>query len=173
MPKVIKKAKENIFKAALELFSDNGYEFVEMKEIAKKAGVSIGTLYNYYENKKEIFIEVLNESWEETFIKISKIMDNENNDDDKKREIIRTLYYDITNRKGFGANYLLNSKELSENLLIITQKIYNITSSLFKEKSVTYGEKKISLLLCDIVVLTNKYPLDQENNIEILCDVVK
>ena len=46
MPKIIKNLEENIFNAAFELFSEYGYQDVDMKMIAKKVGIAVGTLYN-------------------------------------------------------------------------------------------------------------------------------
>lgn len=45
--------------AGLELFSNKGLNGTSTNEIAQKAGVSIGTFYSYFENKKTLFLEIL------------------------------------------------------------------------------------------------------------------
>ncbi|MDC7127012.1 MAG: TetR/AcrR family transcriptional regulator [Spirochaetales bacterium] len=55
------EVKNKIKTAALELFSEKGYHNTSTNEIAKKAGVSIGSLYSYFVDKKAIFIETLHE----------------------------------------------------------------------------------------------------------------
>ncbi len=50
--------REKILNAAFELFSERGYDAVGMRDIAAAAGVSIGTVYAYFADKKRIFIEV-------------------------------------------------------------------------------------------------------------------
>ncbi len=45
--------------AALELFSEKGLEKTSSNEIAKRAGVSIGTFYRYFSDKRDLFLEIL------------------------------------------------------------------------------------------------------------------
>ena len=51
--------KERILDAALTMFCDRGYYNSTTNEIAKAAGVSIGSLYAYYKNKEAILLEIL------------------------------------------------------------------------------------------------------------------
>jgi AcrR family transcriptional regulator len=53
--------KLQIIDAGLKLFSEKGYHNTNTKEIAAEAGVSIGTFYAYYEDKHNLFMEVLKE----------------------------------------------------------------------------------------------------------------
>ena len=50
--------KEAVLAAALQLFSDEGYDNVTMRKIASKIEYSVGTLYLYFKNKDEIFFEL-------------------------------------------------------------------------------------------------------------------
>ena len=47
--------------AALELFVERGYANTRLEDVAKRAGVSKGTLYLYFENKEELFKAVVRE----------------------------------------------------------------------------------------------------------------
>ncbi len=51
--------KEQIIAAAMLLFSDKGYYDINSKDIAKEAGVSVGTFYAYFKDKKEVFLCLL------------------------------------------------------------------------------------------------------------------
>ena len=62
MPKIIENLDEEISKTALELFRDNSYQNVSMRKIASEVGIAVGTLYNYYPNKWELYIEAFEES---------------------------------------------------------------------------------------------------------------
>ncbi len=44
---------------ALDLFAHKGINGTSSNEIAQMAGVSIGTFYSYFENKKTLFLEIL------------------------------------------------------------------------------------------------------------------
>ncbi|RAL22006.1 TetR/AcrR family transcriptional regulator [Thermoflavimicrobium daqui] len=47
-------SKENIRNAALELFIRQGYHATSISDIAEKAGISKGLLYNYFKGKEEL-----------------------------------------------------------------------------------------------------------------------
>jgi Transcriptional regulator len=51
---------EKILTAAYKLFNEKGYFNITTADIAKEAGVATGSIYSYFTDKKEIFIEVLN-----------------------------------------------------------------------------------------------------------------
>lgn len=51
--------KSRIMETALEIFAQKGMHRTSSNEIAEKAGVSIGTFYSYFENKKTLFLEIL------------------------------------------------------------------------------------------------------------------
>ena len=44
--------------AAYNVFSKKGYKEAGISEIAKRAGVAVGSFYNYYNNKEAIFLDV-------------------------------------------------------------------------------------------------------------------
>ena len=48
--------KTKITEAGLKIFSEKGYYHTNTVEIAKAAGVSIGTVYSYFKDKKDIYI---------------------------------------------------------------------------------------------------------------------
>jgi AcrR family transcriptional regulator len=50
--------KELILSAARDLFAHKEFKSVTVREIAKKAGVSPGTIYRYYRNLDELFLDI-------------------------------------------------------------------------------------------------------------------
>ncbi|MCW9012437.1 MAG: TetR/AcrR family transcriptional regulator [Gammaproteobacteria bacterium] len=52
---------EEILDAALALFTEKGFSATRMVDVAKKAGISKGTLYLYFDNKEAIFRSVIQE----------------------------------------------------------------------------------------------------------------
>lgn len=49
--------RQDILNSAMELFREKGFHNTRMEEIALKAGVGKGTLYEYFTSKQEIFDE--------------------------------------------------------------------------------------------------------------------
>lgn len=56
-----------IVDAATDLFTTNGYETTTIAEVAKKAGVAVGTVYLYFKNKQEILYAV-RDCWNFDFV---------------------------------------------------------------------------------------------------------
>ncbi|HYE82132.1 MAG TPA: TetR/AcrR family transcriptional regulator [Clostridia bacterium] len=50
--------KADIFNAGRELFYSNGFKDTNISDIAKLAGIGVGTFYNYYSSKEKLFLEV-------------------------------------------------------------------------------------------------------------------
>lgn len=48
-----------ILDAATALFREHGYDAVKMEAIAASAEVSIGTIYNYYQNKGDLLVAIV------------------------------------------------------------------------------------------------------------------
>lgn len=57
--------KALIMNAALELFANEGYHTTSISMIAKKAGVSKGLIYNYFESKEALIIEIIEQGFTE------------------------------------------------------------------------------------------------------------
>jgi len=57
--------KAQIREAALELFALDGYHGTSISKIAKKAGISKGLLYNYFESKEDVIRDILEEGIDE------------------------------------------------------------------------------------------------------------
>jgi len=59
--------RKRIIAAAERLFSEKGYYNTNTKEIARAAGVSIGSFYSYFKDKKALFIENLTQYSQKIF----------------------------------------------------------------------------------------------------------
>lgn len=53
------ETRDNIIEAAYHLFVDHGYYATSMREISHQAGVTVGAIYNHFDTKEEIWLEVL------------------------------------------------------------------------------------------------------------------
>jgi AcrR family transcriptional regulator len=50
--------KAAIFHYGKELFSSKGFKDTNISDITKKAGIAVGTFYNYYPSKEKLFMEI-------------------------------------------------------------------------------------------------------------------
>jgi len=68
--------KNKIIKAGYELFSEVGYYGTNTAEIAKRAGVSTGIVYGYFQDKRDILISVLEIYIDNVFGPFSRLFDS-------------------------------------------------------------------------------------------------
>jgi len=50
--------RESIIQAAIEVFSKKGFHASGISEIARRAGVADGTIYQYFKNKEDLFFSI-------------------------------------------------------------------------------------------------------------------
>lgn len=48
-----------ILDAAMKVFAEKGFDHATIRDIAKTAGIADGTIYNYFDNKKELLIGII------------------------------------------------------------------------------------------------------------------
>ena len=58
-----KTSKDKILAVALELFAQNGYQGTSIAQIAKKAKISKGLMYNYFKNKEKLLEAIVLEGF--------------------------------------------------------------------------------------------------------------
>lgn len=91
------KTRNRILKAAKKMFSEQGFHGTNSKQIAAEAGVSIGSFYSYFPNKKKLFVEVLGAYETQRIMKIvaSQLSPLDGVEPTKRRDIVRNLIQSI------------------------------------------------------------------------------
>ena len=85
-----KQGKERIIAAAFQLFLENGYKGVGLKDIIEKTGLSKGAIYHHFESKYAIFVAAV----EEYFFKvINNTFPNDESLDLRQRLRLRYEYF--------------------------------------------------------------------------------
>ncbi len=72
--KLIQLRREQIVKGAISLFKEKGFHRTTTREIAKLAGFSIGTLYEYIRSKEDILYLVCDQIYDEVQEKIQNVL---------------------------------------------------------------------------------------------------
>jgi AcrR family transcriptional regulator len=97
--------------AALELFVERGFSSTRLDDVAKRAGVSKGTLYLYFDSKDDLFKAVVREGIVSRIAVFEKYL----NDSDKTatvllEELIRAWWEQIASTKLGGISKLMMSE---------------------------------------------------------------
>ena len=183
MPKVINNIEKKIFNSAMELFGNLGYSNVDIKMIANKAGIAVGTLYNYYPNKMQLYLSVLEFSWDDT---LKKIDENSKLDIPPKlkiRKYLEVLYDDIEDRRGLGGEIAkernMNMNKKPENIPFMATIVFMFLEQINlieEEIDCNISEKNkiklIEILIASIPFIIKSYPQERENNIDFLAQII-
>jgi TetR/AcrR family transcriptional regulator len=81
--------RDEIFAAALDLFSEKGYHNVSMHEIAEKAEFAIGTLYKFFENKEGLYKALVLEQADKFHHALTEAIEGSRDEIEKIRNYIR------------------------------------------------------------------------------------
>ncbi len=104
-----KKNKQAILDAAISLFSANGYENTSIENIARIAGVGKGTVYSYFQTKKDLIKGFCECELE----KIHMNLVNKSNQDAPILEQMLTIYmtefHHVTQNREFGRIFMRES----------------------------------------------------------------
>lgn len=186
MPKIIEDIETKILNAAYELFNEGGWESIDMRKIAQKAGVGVGTLYNYYKNKNQLFIKVLKLSWQDTVYKLKKTMKITNEPLEKVNLFIKILHEDLNTRKGIDCELrnttskrefemVLNMRE--EIFEQLVQMIQDIVSKIKEKHELNISEEMEYRFTEAFVMLTGienfRHEDETEKNIKFLNELFK
>ena len=93
-PKLVDKAgkKQEILKAAMRIFAQNGVGNTKMADIAVAAGIGKGTIYEYFRSKEDIFAEAYNHIFMETENGIAEILESSIQPEEKLRGLMSVTF---------------------------------------------------------------------------------
>lgn len=98
--------RKGILEAAIKLFSEKGYEQTSIEELAREAGIGKGTIYSYFETKRDIVHAFCEDQLEHTR---NELTANTNLDTPLKEQLLVIFMAEFkhqTQNKEFGRLYL-------------------------------------------------------------------
>ena len=113
-PEKIEAIKNNIIEEALNIIKYKGLDELSMRKLALRLGIAAKTIYNYYQNKDEIYINILIKGFTALTHQIQSAINTNQTSKEQLRDIIRA-YID------FG----LNSSDLYYLMFTIRVPKYN------------------------------------------------
>ncbi|GAJ97285.1 LOW QUALITY PROTEIN: transcriptional regulator, TetR family [Geomicrobium sp. JCM 19055] len=130
---LIKKRREQMVKAAVKLFQEKGFHRTTTREIAKAAGFSIGTLYEYIESKEDVLYLVCDSIHDGVKTRFTEMLDRNLPGRKRIEQLVRSLIHVMD--------------ELQDEVLIMYQeskryrKIINVC--LNRDRSMTEGIRSV------------------------------
>jgi len=83
------ETRSKILVAAKDQFAEHGFHGTNAKEIAATAGVSVGSFYSYFKDKKALFMEIFREHIEEKVVRI--LSEHRVDPDDRRKSVYRLI----------------------------------------------------------------------------------
>ena len=129
------RQRQEMLAAALDLFSQKGYHNVSMHEIATQSEFAIGTLYNFFQNKEDLYRALVLEQCDKFEAAIAQAMDKPGDEVAKLRHYVRARIERFRNNLPFIRIFLAESRGVSFNLKAglndeLRQRYYNLLERL-------------------------------------------
>jgi TetR/AcrR family fatty acid metabolism transcriptional regulator len=106
--KIIKR--EAIIQAAIEVFSKKDFKTASISEIAQKAGVANGTIYQYFRNKEDLFFSIPIEKTNEFRSQIELHLEGISGAFNKIRKFVWYYLYFFKTNPGYGRILMLEMR---------------------------------------------------------------
>lgn len=123
----IPEEKQNrILQAAIEEFSDFGYDNANTNTIASKAEISVGSLYKYFKNKEDLFLTTVKHCASVLKGALENIMEGEEDILLKVEKVLRTIQKH--SRENINMIRLYNEMSTHSNSRFALQAVHDLES---------------------------------------------
>ncbi|MBM7095554.1 TetR/AcrR family transcriptional regulator [Bacillus sp. H-16] len=144
--RLVKKRRDQIVKAAVQLFNKKGYHKTTTREVAQKSGFSIGTLYEYIGSKEDILYLVCDSVYDEVVENWAQLMDENLHGLERLKQVIEAYFRVVNDLQDEVLVMYQESKSLSgEALNYVLQKELKMKAMFEKELQNAIDEGYLSL----------------------------
>jgi len=102
--------RESIIQAAIEVFSKKGFQAATISEIAEKAGVADGSIYQYFKNKEDLFFSIPIEKTKEFRTQLELHLEGISGAFNKIRKFVWYFLYFFTVNPEYGRLLMLEMR---------------------------------------------------------------
>lgn len=163
--------RQQILDVAKELFATKGYSATGIREIAEKAGLSLGNFYNYFKNKEDLFKSLLdpqnilehlteiklmlNDSFPFNFKDIIKSIKTVVDSD---FHLYRLIFIDLTEFNGMHTDKILD-RIITEATATFNANVKNsIVGTVIKDEDYQFYIKAFIISTLSLLVIGNILP---------------
>jgi AcrR family transcriptional regulator len=139
----VSEKRSSILNAALELFSERGYDTTSVKDVVDRAEVSLATFYRYFDGKRSLLRELAYPRMLAVFQALIRAANEEPNPVEKLLAVIRAAFVTVASDAFLASlfRHRLANRELEEEFERIVQMMDNLGVSLLndaQEKGLTW-----------------------------------
>lgn len=130
--KISEEKRQRILDAAIIEFSEHGFDSANINNIARKANISVGSLYKYFDNKEDLFLTVVHVGVETLKSVLAKIMESRDTLETRIEKIIRAIQVHTRSNVHLTKLYNEMATESRSNLVWkIVSDMENATAGLY------------------------------------------
>ncbi len=130
--KIPQEKRDRIVRVAIEEFANNGFENTSIQQIAKKSGISVGSVYKYFDNKETLFTMVVQQGLSSLEELLMGLADSPEDIIIKAETIIRALLDFSREQPELIKLYCqLTTSDNSEIISGFSQRIEAMTASIY------------------------------------------
>lgn len=144
-----KEKREKIILKGFELMCKNGFYNTTTQDIAKYSGVSTGIIYQYFNDKKEIFIEGIKNYSNHIMFPVLEILENTQIEIHDLHELLNNLL------EKFVSLHSISKKEHEE--MIAMSHLDEDIAKIFSQKDLETTERIIDILKQNQIEIKNAY----------------
>lgn len=145
---------ELIYEASIRILNKQGLEGLTTNRIAEVAGISIGTLYQYFSNKQEILTSLGQREIQATIVKISELFFQSGDEPDKLRLLVRAFLHAFDGRHQVR-KILLDMALSRHGLQSLDQSVRQVTTFLNSPLAAQFFKHAHSLSEMDFFILSS------------------
>ena len=93
----VRDTKERVLSAALEVFSERGYQAATVEEIAERAGMTKGAVYYWFRDKEDLASDLQAEVWTQIATEAQRVLDPDANAIDNLKLAFRGYLLSLDN----------------------------------------------------------------------------
>jgi len=106
--------RQSILDSAIEVFAKTGFYKAKAIEIAHKANIAVGTIYNYFTNKDDILIAIFKERIGELSASLKEMLKTIEHPDDKLAAILEATLTAMENDRKFAEVVTIELRQSSK-----------------------------------------------------------
>lgn len=109
-----------------------------MRRISGELGVAVGTIYNYFESREELLVELFTISWKRTIEHVEGVIDASKEQWVQLKTFFEVIAEDVKSRNGLGKEiYIFNSykEQRDEHVLNIRVELLHVVERILNQKS--------------------------------------
>lgn len=115
--------RESLLHAAIDCFVEHGYTGASMDAIAERGGVSKPVLYQHFDSKHHLYMEILNSSVEELYDRVKKALSKDLEYRDRVHAVVDAYFHFVDEQRSASAVIYSSTTSADPHIVNVVQQL--------------------------------------------------